>query len=305
MNAPEPVIALHKLSKKYPRTGSYALRNVTFQVNRGEVYGFLGPNGAGKTTLIRTLMNFLQPSTGTAVIDGLDSVRDSVAIKARTGYLSGEVSLYSRMTGRQFLEYMTSLQPPKHDNYVRTLTAQLKAELTKPIGSLSKGNRQKIGIIQACMHEPDVLIMDEPTSGLDPLMQEVFFDIIAQAKARGATVFLSSHDLNEVQKMCDRIGFIREGRLVSEQLISQLRKTASQTFDITFLKDPPLDELKKLRNGKVLSAAGKTVTLYTKGDLTHLFTLLAKHPVLSLDKRQLDLEQEFIHFYGPKVKGAS
>ncbi len=290
-------IDCQQLSKRYPRTSNYALKDLTLQVHAGEVYGFLGPNGAGKSTAIRTLLNFIQPSGGAATIMGLDIVRDSVAIKRQLGYLAGEVTLYERMTGRQFLDYMSTLQPLKHRAYLATLIEMFEADTHKPIRSLSKGNRQKFGVIQALMHEPEVLILDEPTSGLDPLMQAAFYQAIETAKRRGAAIFLSSHDLAEVNKMCDRIGFIRGGELVTEKTIADLQSLAAHRFDITFQAKAPLASLRKLSNVAVQVLTEHTVSVRLQGDLQPLFALLAQHHVMALDKHEVNLEEEFLHLY--------
>ncbi|HMH30937.1 MAG TPA: ABC transporter ATP-binding protein [Methylomirabilota bacterium] len=294
-------IDCQKLSKRYGRGDDFALKNLDLQVNTGEIYGFLGPNGAGKSTAIRTLLNFIQPTSGSATILGQNVVKDSVKAKRQVGYLAGEVALYPRMTGRQFLNYMTDLQPLKHPDYQQKLVKQFGAQLDKPIEELSKGNRQKIGIIQAFMHEPDVLILDEPTSGLDPLMQAAFYELAESAKQRGAAVFLSSHDLTEVRKMCDRIGFIRGGKLVAEKTIADLQAVAAHNFDITFKGSAPLEELRELKDAEVQPVTDNSVIVKLQGDLTPLFALLAKSSVLSLDKQDINLDEEFMSLYkGPK-----
>ena len=294
---PASAIDCRKLSKRYGRSDKYALKDLTLQVKGGEIYGFLGPNGAGKSTAIRTLMNFLQPTAGSASIMGLDIVKYSTAVKEHVGYLAGEIKLYNHMTGRQFLTYMGTLQPLKHPAYLTSLVAQFEAELDKPLSTLSKGNRQKIGLIQACMHEPDVLILDEPTGGLDPLMQSAFYDVAETAKKRGAAVFLSSHDLAEVRKMCDRIGFIREGQLVAEQTLADLQKTAAHSFDIAFKTRVPLAELRKIKGAAVEPLANRAVSVALTGDLKPLFAVLAKSQVVSLEKHEVDLEEEFLRLY--------
>ena len=222
--ARDVAIAAYNLSKKYPGTKNYAVRGLDFDIKKGEVYGFLGPNGAGKTTTIRMLMNFIQPTKGEAKILDLDSVNDAVEVKSKVGYLSGEIALYPKMTGRQFLEYMSDLQPPKRKDYQRQLTRLFEFTSGQKIGNLSKGNRQKLGLIQAFMHQPEILILDEPTSGLDPLMQEAFYELVRTSRAGGATLLVSSHNLSEVQKMCDRIAFIRDGKLIAEQSIGDFAK---------------------------------------------------------------------------------
>ncbi len=293
----QAAIDCQKLSKRYGQTSDFALRDLTLQVQAGEIYGFLGPNGAGKSTTIRTLLNFIQPSGGQATILGLDIVRDSVAIKRQLGYLSGEVALYDRMTGRQFLDYMCALQPLKHQAYRDELVKTFQADLGKPLRSLSKGNRQKLGVIQALMHEPAVLILDEPTSGLDPLMQAAFYQVIETAKRRGAAIFFSSHDLAEVYKLCDRIGFIRGGQLVTEQTIADLQGLAAHRFDITFYDHIPLAEFHKLPDVDVQKLNEHTVSVRLQGNLQPLFALLAKHQVTALDKHDVNLEEEFLQLY--------
>lgn len=294
-------IQLNSLSKKYPGTDAYALKDVSLQVNRGEVYGFLGPNGAGKSTTIRTLLNFLQPSGGSAVILGMDIVEDSVEIKRHIGYLAGEVALYPQLDGRQFLDYLERLQPPKHRDYRRTLVDMFNVELHKPTAELSKGNRQKLGIVQAFMHEPEVLVLDEPTSGLDPLMQAAFYNLVETAKQNGAAVFLSSHDLAEVQKMCDRVGFIRGGELVAQQTIADLQQTAAHTFDITFKGTPPIEALQRVKGAQVRPVSSNTVSIQLRGELAPLFAVLGRQNVVSLEQHEINLEEEFLEFYGDKA----
>jgi ABC-2 type transport system ATP-binding protein len=298
-------VVLRGLSKRYKGTAKPALDNVSLTVGAGEVYGFLGPNGAGKSTTIRTLLNFIQPTSGSANILGLDIVRDSVAIKRSIGYIAGDVGLYGQMTGRQFLHYMAALQPPKHPGYLPELTQHFAADMDKRITDLSKGNRQKLSVIQALMHEPEILILDEPTSGLDPLMQEVFYSQIAAAKARGASVFFSSHDLAEVQKICDRVGFIREGRLISEQTIADLKQHAAHTFDVTFHGKAPLAELKALKKAKLQTLDHNRVSVRIGGDLSPLFAVLAKYPVDTFEQREINLEEEFLQLYKVGVNGDS
>ncbi len=294
----DSALVIAKLSKKYRGTDAYALKDLTLRVQAGEVYGFLGPNGAGKSTTIRTLMNFIQPTSGSATILGHDIVTDSVKIKREVGYLAGDGAVYSKMTGRQFLEYLGELQPPASKSYKHELAKRLQATLDKPLGSLSRGNRQKISIIQAFMHQPKLMILDEPSSGLDPLMQEVFYELINESKARGAAIFMSSHILGEVQKVCDRVGIIRDGSLVIERNIEEMAKEAAQTFDLTFKEEVPLSALRKLSSVQhVVENNSRSVTLHVRGELSPLFALLARHTVTQIDTRALDLEEAFMHYY--------
>jgi ABC-2 type transport system ATP-binding protein len=292
-----PSIVIDNLSKQYNGMEKPALDDLSLAIQPGEVYGFLGPNGAGKSTTIRLLMNFIQPTSGSAAILGQDIVKNSVEIKKSIGYLSGDLAVYPKMTGAQFLDYMCVLQSSNGRENIPLLAKRLGADLHKHFSELSRGNRQKIGIIQAFMHEPEVLVLDEPTSGLDPLVQETFSELIQEAKNRGACVFMSSHVLSEVQKMCDRVGIIRGGKLVSENNIAEMTTEAAQTFDIVFAGKAPMVELKKIHGIRIQAHDGANVTLHVYGGLSHLFALLAKHEVKTIDTRTLDLEEAFMHFY--------
>lgn len=289
-----PAIVLNKLSKRYGKVAEYALHEVSLHVMPGEVYGFLGANGAGKTTTIRTLLNFIQPSAGTAKIMGLDVVRDSVTVKTHIGYLSGDVALYPRMTGEALLRYLQELQPLKHREYMDDLTKRFEAELTKPVSDLSKGNRQKLGIIQALMHEPEVLILDEPTSGLDPLMQEVFYQAILDCKHRGCAVFVSSHNLTEVQRLCDTVGIIKNGKLITERTVADLQEAGVQRFTIHFATAVP-DGLDKIAS---IESRGKQLATVVVKDLPAFLKFLSNHEVRRLQSEQADFEQEFLQLYG-------
>jgi beta-exotoxin I transport system ATP-binding protein len=297
MNDGTAAIACKALSKRYKGTDVYALKDLDLEIRPGEVYGFLGPNGAGKSTTIRTLMNFIQPTSGSAAILGMDIVGDSVKIKRSVGYLSSDMSMYAKMTGHQFLDYMSELQPGTGSEYRRELAERFKPELDKRLGDLSRGNKQKVGIVQAFMHKPDVLIMDEPSSGLDPLMQEAFYDLVKESAARGATVFMSSHIMSEVQRVCDRVGIIREGKLVVERDIREMVKEAAHTFDITFAGKPPVSKLKSVQGVTVSRHDDHAVRVHIHGELSPLLAELGKSDVTRLDARQLDLEEMFMRFY--------
>ena len=290
-------IDIKGLSKRYPRTKEYALKNLSLCVRPGEVYGFLGPNGAGKSTTIRTLLNFIQPTSGSATILGKDIVKESVLIKQSVGYLSNDMTIYPSMSGSQFLSYMSELQTNIDKRYKQELIHKLKADINKKLGNLSRGNRQKFAIIQAFMNKPEVLILDEPSSGLDPLMQEVFYSLLRESRDRGAAIFMSSHILSEVQKVCDRVGIIRNGRLIAERSIAEMAKDAAHTFDVTFKTLPPVDEIKRIKGVELESHDNNRVSIRVKSNLPILLNLLAKHEVTQLEVRQLDLEEMFMHYY--------
>lgn len=298
MNNLKPSIVIDKLSKRYDRNRNFALHKLSLKVYPGEVYGFLGPNGAGKSTTIRLLLDFIRPNEGRASILGFDTISQSIELKRDIGYLSGDAEMYLKMTGEKFLSYMSELQPAVSRKYITQLASRLNASLNKPLGSLSRGNRQKIALIQALMHQPKVLILDEPTSGLDPLMQDEFYLLIKEAKERGVTIFMSSHILGEVQKVCDRVGIIRNGKLVSEQTIEHLAKEAAQTFIIRFSAKPPLVELKKLNGVKrVTVQSDGRVMIHVHSGLSELFALLAQYDVAELSTMELNLEDQFMQFY--------
>jgi len=293
----DALIETTKLTKVYPGTTVAAVDALSLSVQGGEVYGFLGANGAGKSTTIRMLLNFIQPTSGSAAIMGMDSVKDSVAVKRHIGYLAGELSLYGTMTGRQFLEYMAQLQPVTDKAFRNTLAKRFEVPMDRPLRTLSKGNRQKIGLMQAFQHKPTVLMLDEPTSGLDPLMQEEFYRLIRESKDRGVAVFVSSHNFAEVERMCDRVGFIREGKLVAERTLSDLAQQAGHSFTLTFGDTTPVGELRKLPRATLTNHDEHHATISMEGELTPLFALLAKHRVTRLVQHEVSLEDEFLKFY--------
>src|SRR5438128_6232862 len=200
--------------------------DIDLDVNEGESFGFLGPNGAGKTTMIRTLLDHIRPTSGRATVFGIETSADPVAIHRRLGYLPGEFALYDKLTGGQTLDYVANLRGLRDRAYQKDLVARLDVDPSRRFREYSKGNKQKIGLIIALQHRPDLLILDEPTSGLDPLVQQTFYEVIREAKAEGRTIFLSSHILSEVEKTCDRVAIIRDGRLAKVDRVEALRDLA-------------------------------------------------------------------------------
>lgn len=290
-------IVTEKLTKFYGREQVPALHELSLRVSAGEIYGFLGANGAGKSTTIRLLLNFLQPSSGSAQIMGLDIQKDAVAAKKHVGYLAGDVALYPKATGAQLLDYLSSLQSAR--SYRKVLEKRFEADLHKPINSLSKGNRQKIGIIQAFMHEPAVLILDEPTSGLDPLMQEAFYETLGEAKARGAAVLMSSHFLDEAQRVCDRIGIIKQGKLIREQVIEGVSQLGGITFTVTFASRQDLEQCLKSRRVKHIGKAkGLSVSFQPSGTLSEALAEFSRYDIKAFNTHTITLEDEFLDFYG-------
>jgi len=291
-------IVTDKLTKRYGHTEALALDKLSISIAEGEIYGFLGANGAGKSTTIRLLMNFLQPTSGSAQIMGYDSVKRSARLKSEVGYLAGEVALYPKVTGRELLDYLSRLQRKVDKKYRRQLEQRFEAELDKPIGALSKGNRQKIGILQAFMHQPQVLILDEPTSGLDPLMQEAFYETLRESKQRGAAVLMSSHNLDEAQRVCDRVGIIKQGKLIREQSVGG-SLLGAPIFTVTFHDPSALMSLKKASTVKLIKQEGnRTANLQPTRSIAEALATLARYDIQKLESRSVSLEDEFLEFYG-------
>ncbi len=288
-------LKLNELTKTY---GKYrGIEDVSFELRHGEVFGFLGPNGAGKSTAIRTILNFIKPTSGSATVFGLDSVRDSVDIKNNIGYLAGEIALYENLKGRDLLKFLTNLGKKTDWGYVDELTGRLDATLDRPIRTLSKGNVQKIGLIQAFMHKPQLLILDEPASGLDPLIKQVFYDMVLEMKNQGKTIFVSSHDLTEVQKICDRAAFIRQGKLIAIEDIKNAKSLNLHRYRATFSAKPDKAAFRKLKSVKDVEVKDNELTATITGSVTEFISELARHEPIDLDEQETDTEDLFMHYY--------
>jgi ABC-2 type transport system ATP-binding protein len=296
------VIEAEGLTKSYG--AKRGIEDVTVTVEAGEVFGFLGPNGAGKTTTIRTLLDLLHPSGGTARIFGLDSHRDSVAIRARLGNLPGDFGYGRQATGREAVRLIARLRGVDGIGRAGELAERFKADLDRPLGQLSRGNRQKIGLILATFHSPELLILDEPTSGLDPLMQEEFLLLVGEERDRGCTVLLSSHELDEVERVCDRVGIVRDGRLIAVERIHELLGKARRAATLE-LADPAdlLEDLRGLPGVSDLEAADGKVSFKVAGDLDQVVKAIAKHHVLDLEITHPTLEEVFLTYYGGGGEG--
>ena len=295
------VIRAEQLTKTYGQ--NRGIVDVDFAVEAGEVFGFLGPNGAGKTTTIRLALDLIRPTSGRLSVFGLDSRRDSVAIRRRLGYLPGDLRLYERMTGRELLEFFGNLRAGRGRG--DALAERLDLDLDRRIKELSRGNRQKIGLVQAFMHDPDLVVLDEPTSGLDPLVQETFYELVAEATQRGGTVFLSSHVLSEVQHVADRVGLIREGRLDLVDTVDNLRARSFTHVEATFAELPPPDAFAGLAGVSELERRGEVVRFSLEGEIDPLLKALAGFHVRALDVHEADLEDIFMALYRGSRSGAS
>ena len=290
------VIEAEHLTKRYG--AARGIEDVSICVQPGEVYGFLGPNGAGKTTTIRTLLDLLHPTSGRARLFGLDSHRDSARIRARLGNLPGDFTCEPRLTGDEFLRFCADARGMRGLETGPLLAQRFEADLDRRMGELSRGNRQKIGLIQALFHEPELLMLDEPTSGLDPLMREEFLAVVGEYRERGGTVFLSSHDLDEVERVCDRVAIIREGRLAAVEKVADLRGRAYHHVSIEF--DTPVGEAEfaSIEGVSALEIDGAHVAFRVSGPLDPVVKAAARHTVIDMELTEPTLEEIFLTFYG-------
>ena len=290
------IIQTEKLTKSYgPHRG---IADVDLTVNEGEAFGFLGPNGAGKTTMIRTLLDHIRPTSGRATVFGIDTTTDPVAIHRRLGYLPGEFALYDKLTGAQTLEYFANLRGGVDKVYQADLVKRLDIDTSRRFREYSKGNKQKIGLIIALQHRPDLLLLDEPTSGLDPLIQQVFYEVIREAKAEGRTVFLSSHILSEVEKTCDRVAIIRDGRLARVDRTESLRDLAHHTVELVFTGPVPASEFEQIPGVSDVSSDNHVLRMRVSGNIAPVVRAAAKYELSDFISREPSLEETFLAEYG-------
>ena len=274
-----------------------AVDGLDIEVARAEVFGFLGPNGAGKSTTIRLLMGLYLRSAGTATVLGLDPFRDAAAVHRRVGYLPGELALHPRLTGRQHIDFAARARGMADRGYLGRLVERFTVILDQPARTLSKGNRQKIGIVMAFMHRPELLILDEPTSGLDPLMQDEFQNLIRETAADGRTVFLSSHELDEVQQLADRVAIIKEGRLIVTDTVDGLRRAAPRTIEFRFAGDIDPGRFAAIEGVHVTSAGAGRLTLTLRGPVAPVLRAASEMDPTDVTARPADLDELFLAYY--------
>lgn len=276
-----------------------ALRGLDLEVRQGELFGFLGPNGAGKTTTIRCLLDLIRPNGGTVRVLGLDPQADPVAVRARSGYLPGELSMEDNLRVKGQLRYYNDLRGNRIDwGYVQQLAQRLDLDLTMPIKNLSKGNKQKVGMVQALMHRPELLFLDEPTSGLDPLVQQEVYRLLREAQADGVTVFFSSHIISEVEALADRVAIIREGVVAEEAEPSQLVSMAIRRMWVRFKEPVDPAPLAAIEGITLLAQSGRTgVHLQVEGEMDALIKALAEFPVSDFETERPSLEEIFLAYY--------
>ena len=296
MIAAEPLVRIDGLVKHYGKVE--AVRGIDLEVQQGEVFGFLGPNGSGKSTTIRCLLGLLRPTAGRVSAFGLDSTRDGVAMRRRLAYVPGELRLPDRLSGMELVTSIGRLRggfdPSRRDQ----LAERLRLDLHRHLRDLSTGNRRKVALLLAFLFDAELLVLDEPTNGLDPLMQHEFLGLVREARAAGATVFLSSHVLSEVQRAADRVAVLRAGRVVAQGTVAELRGRARQRVEVWFADDPPVLELKALSDvvDPVVDDHRFTATL--SGSIQPLLGLLARHQVSAMLVEEPDLEEAFLDLYG-------
>jgi ABC-2 type transport system ATP-binding protein len=290
-----PAIELQGVVKDYGPT--HALRGIDLTIQPGQIFGFLGPNGAGKTTTIRILLDLIRPNAGTARVLGIDCQRQSMEVRRRAGYLPGELRMYDGMRGDAFLDLMDSFRPERRDSrYRRELLERLGLDASRHVRTLSKGNKQKLGLVQALMHRPELLILDEPTSGLDPLVQEEVARLLEEAVREGRTVFFSSHVLPEVERLSHAVAIIRDGVIVAVEDIARLKGRSVHVLEVTFAQEPPAD-LFRLTGVRELRREGNRVHLQAQDGIDAVIKAIARYPVLDLRTEQPSLEDIFLAFY--------
>ena len=290
-------IETHKLTKWYSHH-SRGIIDVDLVVEAGQIFGFLGPNGAGKSTTIRLLLDLIRPTTGSAQVLGLDVHRDRLAIDRRVSYVPGELSLYSDLTGRQLLTYLGNLQGRVDEAYRDKLIERLELDPTKKIKSLSRGNKQKVGLVAAFMIRPELLILDEPTAGLDPFIQLEFEHLCEEARSEGRTVFISSHQLPEVEHLCDRVGIIREGRLLAVESIAALKERALHKLEIDFGGPVKAEAFANLPGVRDVAITDRVLSCTVMGSVDALVKAASKFEVVNLRSIDTSLEEIFLAYYG-------
>ncbi|UKJ47624.1 ABC transporter ATP-binding protein [Lysinibacillus sp. ACHW1.5] len=288
------MIEVNHLTKKFG--DFYSIQNVDLQIPKGEVFGFLGPNGAGKSTTIRHLMGFLQPTEGSCFINGLNCREASATIQQVVGYLPGEIAFIDKMTGKQFIHFIAKLRGMNDYTHAEELMHFFELDASGLIKKMSKGMKQKVGLVCAFMHHPEIVILDEPTSGLDPLMQTKFIEFILAEKDKGTTIFMSSHMIEEVEKTCDRVAIINAGKIVATETITDLKKRKSKKYMLEFQDEQELTRF--LDEEYVLERISSTKVMITiMGDLQAFLHTLSNYKIIDLDVISQSLEDIFMHYY--------
>jgi ABC-2 type transport system ATP-binding protein len=290
----DTVIQTMNLTKSYGK--SRGIKDVSITVNRGDIFGFLGPNGAGKSTTIRTLLDFIRPSAGSAAIFGMDCRKDSVAIRKHIGYIPGDFGLYGNMTGWKFLEYFGRIRGGYDASAAKAYAKKMDIKLDRRMKEYSRGMRQKVAIIQAFMNHPDLIIMDEPTNGLDPLVQQTFMDMLREEASHGTTIFMSSHVLSEVEKACNRVAIIKEGRIVAEEQVEALRQKSGKVLEVRF-GEPLTREIFYMPGISNVTRNNGSYRMNVTGNMEEILQAIAAYKIADINIHQMTLEDVFMHYY--------
>lgn len=288
------VIEIKNLSKYYGK--ARGIIDVSFNVEEGEIFGFIGPNGAGKSTTIRTLLALIYPTSGSATIFGKDCIQSAPEIAKEIGYLPSEVFYYDNMKVIDLLKYSASFYKKDCINRIKMLAEIMDLDLNKKIDDLSFGNKKKVGIVQGLLHEPKLIILDEPTSGLDPLMQQKFFDLLQEENKKGATILFSSHILSEVQRMCNRVAIIKEGKIIKLEKISTLKEDNTKKFNIDMESNVEKNYF-NISGVNDLEVKGKTISFLYRGNINHIMRKIAEVEISNLSIEEPSLEEIFMHYY--------
>ena len=289
------VIEIRQLTKDYGN--NRGIFDVSLSVKKGEVFGFLGPNGAGKSTTIRHLMGFIQADQGSCQINGLDCLRDHARIQQALGYLPGEIAFMDDMTGIEFIKFMAKMKGMIDLTKAYELMERFELNPQGKIKKMSKGMKQKVGIICAFMHDPELLILDEPSSGLDPLMQNRFIELVLEEKQRGKTIFMSSHIFEEIERTCDRTAMIKDGRLISIEELQTLKASKHKTYQITFATQELVEQFMD-EGFECKQVESNVIKVVPRNNLNYLLATLSRYDIVDLDITKLTLEELFLHFYG-------
>lgn len=291
-------IEIEKLTKYYGK--SRGIIDVSFNVEEREIFGFIGPNGSGKSTTIRTLLSLIYPTSGTAKIFGMDCIKQAPEIAKRVGYLPSEVFYYDGMKVKDLLNYSASFYKKDCKKRIQELSQRMDLNLNKKIDDLSFGNKKKVGIVQGLLHSPDLIILDEPTSGLDPLMQQTFFELLTEENKRGATILMSSHILNEVQRLCNRVAIIKEGKIIKLEKISTLKDDSFKRLKFEVAVDIPKDYF-VMDGVNDLKVDGNIHSFIYKGDINKIINKLSDIKISNMWADEPDLEEIFMHYYSKEV----
>jgi ABC-2 type transport system ATP-binding protein len=297
----EPIIHTERLTKRYGR--ARGIDDLELDVLPGEVFGFLGPNGAGKTTTIRVLLDFIRPTSGRALLFGLDSREHSREIRRRLGYLPGELTLYDSLSGIELLTFFAHLRGLPSIDVGRRVAERLDCDLTREIKALSHGNRQKLGLVQALMGDPELAIFDEPTLGLDPLVQAEFFKLVDELRADGRTLFISSHNLPEIQRLCDRVGIIRQGRLLAIESVADLKRRAIRSLELRFVEPVTAERFARVPGVRDLVVDGRHLWCVVTGSVEPMLRAALELGVEDVISHEPSLEEIFLAFYGNGASG--